>query len=182
MLMRKLSPLIAVSIIVLLVSSVTATVQVKSSIVMKKIKDVEEKGLSLDKKKVLVLMQKILNRESFRALINKLSKQFNGKVVDVNIEKFREIIEKYRYLLKNKLGASVGIDSLKEKIKKILDKVEPQFIGALGFATLVYIIGWLATFVFYFITTPGAGWLERLGISLVAATIWPVVLLIWILA
>ncbi|MCD6571731.1 MAG: hypothetical protein J7K62_00480, partial [Thermoplasmata archaeon] len=95
---------------------------------------------------------------------------------------FREIIEKYRYLLKNKLGASVGIDSLKEKIKKILDKVEPQFIGALGFATLVYIIGWLATFVFYFITTPGAGWLERLGISLVAATIWPVVLLIWILA
>ncbi|MCD6572251.1 MAG: hypothetical protein J7K62_03165, partial [Thermoplasmata archaeon] len=84
MLMRKLSPLIAVSIIVLLVSSVTATVQVKSSIVMKKIKDVEEKGLSLDKKKVLVLMQKILNRESFRALINKLSKQFNGKVVDVN--------------------------------------------------------------------------------------------------
>ena len=179
--MRKLSPFIAVFAIILLVSSATATVQVKSSIVMKKIKDVEEKGLSLDKNKVLVLMQKILNSDSFRALIEKLSKQFNGKIVDVNIEKLREIIEKYRYLLKNKLGVSAGIDSLKEKIKKILDKVEPQFIGALGFATLVYIIGWLATFVFYFITTPGAGWLERLGISLVAATIWPVVLLMWIL-
>ena len=181
MLMRKLSPFIAVFAIVLLVSSVTATVQVKSSIVMKKIKNAEVKGLSLDKKKVLVLMQKILNSDRFRALIEKLSKQFSGKIVDVNIEKLREIIGKYRYLLKNKLGVSVDIDSLKEKIKKILDKVEPQFIGALGFATLVYIIGWLATFVFYFITAPGAGWLERLGISLVAATIWPVVLLMWIL-
>ena len=179
--MRKLSPFIAVFAIVLLVSSVTATVQVKSSIVMKKIKDAEVKGLSLDKNKVLVLMQKILNSDRFRALIEKLSKQFSGKIVDVNIEKLREIIGKYRYLLKNKLGVSVDIDSLKEKIKKILDKVEPQFIGALGFATLVYIIGWLVTFVFYFITTPGAGWLERLGISLVAATIWPVVLLMWIL-
>ena len=181
MLMRKLSPFIAVFAIVLLVSSVTATVQVKSSIVMKKIKDAEVKGLSLDKKKVLVLMQKILNSDRFRALIEKLSKQFSGKIVDVNIEKLREIIGKYRYLLKNKLGVSVDIDSLKEKIKKMLDKVDPQFIGVLGFTTLVYIVGWLVTFVFYLITTPGAGWLERLGISLVAATIWPVVLLMWIL-
>ena len=141
MLMRKLSPFIAVFAIVLLVSSVTATVQVKSSIVMEKIKDAEEKGLSLDKKKVLVLMQKILNSDRFRALIEKLSKQFSGKIVDVNIEKLREIIGKYRYLLKNKLGVSVDIDSLKEKIKKMLGKVEPQFIGVLGFAALVYIVG-----------------------------------------
>jgi len=181
MLMRKLSPFIAVFAAVLLVSSVTAAVQVKSSIVMKKIKDVKEKSLWFDKKKILVVIQKILSNNRLRALIEKLSHGFSGKIVDVNTEKLREIIGKYRDLLKNKLGVSLSIDSLKEKIKKMLDEVKPQFVGVIGLAALVYIIGWIVTFVFYFLTTPGAGWLERLGISLVAATIWPIVLLMWIL-
>ena len=179
--MRKLSPFIAVFATVLLVSSVTAAVQVKSSIVMKKIKDVREKSLWFDKKKILVVIQKILSNNRLRALIEKLSQGFSGKIVDVNTEKLRGIIEKYGGLLKNKLGVSLSIDSLKEKIKKMLDEVKPQFVGVIGLAALVYIIGWIVTFVFYFLTTPGAGWLERLGISLVAATIWPIVLLMWIL-
>jgi hypothetical protein len=181
--MKKLTPFITILSIILLISSATATVHVKSNVIMRKIKDAEEKSLQFDKDSILSLINKILGSDRFKVFTKKLSKQLTGKMVDINIEKIREILEKYRYLLKNSLDASIDITSLRERVKKIFDKVEPQFIGIFGIVLLaiVYIIGWIITFGIYFITTPGAGWLERMDISLIAATFWPIILSMWIL-
>jgi len=164
---RKIISLISILAAILLVSSATATIHMKSTLTMNVIKNIEEKNLNL--------LQGLIKNEKFKNLVKKLSKPlrqklFNGKIVDINIKKFKRIIEKYRFLLKSKLGISLKLESLKDRIKKLLDKAQPQLVGTMGILS-IYIIGWIITFIFYFLTTPSADWLERLGISLVAATI-----------
>jgi len=172
---RKIISLISILAAILLVSSATATIHMKSTLTMNVIKNIEEKNLKLEKENTLNLLHGLIKNEKFKNLVKKLSKPlrqklFNGKIVDINIKKFKRIIEKYRFLLKSKLGISLKLESLKDRIKKLLDKAQPQLVGTMGILS-IYIIGWIITFIFYFLTTPSADWLERLGISLVAATI-----------
>ncbi|RLF62513.1 MAG: hypothetical protein DRN16_01300 [Thermoplasmata archaeon] len=154
----------AVVIALLLISSATAVTQVHSRSVIKTINKIEQ------------IKNKIYS------YISSAVAKFNKLLKD---EKFGKQVLMIRSILKEKLSKVIDIDTLKNKINELLskDNPEPQFIGAFGVVLLaiVYIIGWIITFGFYFLTTPGADWLERIGISLVAATIWPIVLLMWIL-